>query len=520
MDRKIHRIVIVGGGTAGWMSAALLSKSLGVHNYDITLVESAEIGTVGVGEATIPPIMDYNRFLGLDEDQFIRETQATFKLGIDFVDWRKPGSRYFHPFGTFGSDMDGVGFMNYWLRWQRAGGNADFGRFNVETLAARENRFGRTPPNDTSGLPAVNYAFHFDAALYAGFLRRYAEKLGVKRQEGMIVKVDQHPETGFVTGVQLKSGMRIEGDLFIDCSGFRGLLIEETLKTGYEDWSQWLPCNRAAAVPCERATVAKAGGGDMPAPITPYTRSTAREAGWQWRIPLQHRTGNGYVFCSDYISEDEACEKLLSRLDGKPLKDPKVLRFVTGHRRKVWNKNVLALGLASGFLEPLESTSIHLVQVCLTKFMGMIPRNEFNPAVTEDYNRRMVAEYVNVKDFLIAHYKITERADTPFWERCRTMDIPDSLKARLEVFASQGHGSVTPSELFKEASWFAVLAGQGLSPRDYNPVADFISEDELKLRLSRIRTLIQGRVDRLPAHDAFIAENCAAVSDVAMVAAP
>jgi tryptophan halogenase len=252
----------------------------------------------------------------------------------------------------------------------------------------------------------------------------------------------------------------------------------------------------------------------MPAPITPFTRSTAREAGWQWRIPLQHRTGNGYVFCSDYISEDEACEKLLSRLDGKPLRDPKVLRFVTGHRKKVWNKNVLALGLASGFLEPLESTSIHLVQVGLTKFMTMVPRNEFSPAVTDEYNRFMVAEYVNVKDFLIAHYKVTEREDTPFWARCRHMDIPDSLKTRLEFFACQAHANVAPSELFKDSSWFAVLVGQGLLPRDYSPVADYISEDELKLRLSRIRTRVQDRVERLPAHDAYIAANCAAVSDL------
>jgi tryptophan halogenase len=507
----LRRIVIVGGGTAGWMTAALLSKSLGTVNFDITLIESEEIGTVGVGEATIPPIITFNDVLGLDEDEFVRETQATFKLGIDFVNWRLPGTRYFHPFGVYGQDMDGIGFQNYWLRHAMAGGNPDFGRFNVETMAARENKFGRTPKTDTSGLPRLNYAFQFDAALYAAFLRRYSEKRGVVRREGMIVNVDQHPETGFVTTLTLKDGTTIAGDLFIDCSGFRGLLIEQTLKSGYEDWSRWLPCNRAAAVPCERAVIAKSGGGDVPAPITPYTRVTAQEAGWQWRIPLQHRTGNGYVFCSDYMSEDEACEKVLSRLDGKPLKDPKVLRFVAGHRKKVWNKNVLALGLASGFLEPLESTSIHLVQACLTRFISMMPRREFNPVVIDEFNRLAVAEYVNVKDFLIAHYKITEREDTPFWAHCRNMDIPDSLKARLEVFGSQGHANVALPELFKEGSWFAVLLGQGLAPRDYNPVADYISMDELKMRLSRIRTQIQDRVDRLPLHDAYIAANCAAV---------
>ena len=517
-SRPIRRIVIVGGGTAGWMSAALLSKSVGTQNFDITLIESEDIGTVGVGEATIPPIITFNEVLGLDEDEFIRETQATFKLGIEFVDWRKTGSQYFHPFGVYGQDMDGIGFQSYWLRLAAMGGNPDFGRFNVETMAARDNLFGRTPKNDTSGLPRVNYAFQFDAALYATYLRRYAERRGVVRREGMIVTVDQNPENGFVTALHLKDGGVVEGDMFIDCSGFRGLLIEQTLKSGYEDWSQWLPCNRAAAVPCERAVVAKPGGGEMPAQITPYTRATAREAGWQWRIPLQHRTGNGYVFCSDHISDDEACEKLLSRLDAKPLKDPKILRFVTGHRKKVWNKNVLALGLASGFLEPLESTSIHLVQACLTRFISMMPRREFNPVVTGEYNRLVVAEYTNVKDFLIAHYKITEREDTPFWKRCRQMDIPDSLKTRLDVFLSQGHANTALTELFKESSWFAVLLGQGLSPRDYNPVADAVSTDELKIRMSRIRTQIQDRVAKLPAHDAFIAARCAA-SDTGLVRA-
>lgn len=485
----------------------MLSKTLGTQNFDITLIESEEIGTVGVGEATIPPIMLFNDVLGLDEDEFIRETNATFKLGIEFVDWRRVGETYFHPFGMYGQDMDGIGFNAYWLRMARMGGNADFGRFNAETMAAREFKFGRTPKNDASPLPKINYAFQFDASQYAAFLRRYSEKRGVVRIEGKISEVRQDSESGFIQSVATEDGRVIAGDLFFDCSGFRGLLIEQTLKSGYEDWSQWLPCNRAAAVPCEKA---KIPGTSEDAPITPYTRSTSREAGWQWRIPLQHRTGNGYVFCNDFISEDEACEKLLTRLDGKPLKDPKVLRFVTGHRRKVWNKNVVALGLASGFLEPLESTSIHLVQSCLTRFIAMMPRQEFNDAVIAEYNRIVVADYVNVKDFLIAHYKVTEREDTPFWKQCKYMDIPDSLKTRLEIFASQGHANVAMTELFKEPSWFAVLLGQGLVPRDHHPVADVISSDELKLRLSRLRTQITSRVDSLPAHNAFIASHCAA----------
>ncbi len=309
-----------------------------------------------------------------------------------------------------------------------------------------------------------------------------------------------------MTAVRTEDGRAISGDMFIDCSGFRGLLIEQTLRSGYEDWSEWLPCDRAAAVPCERTD----------GPLKPYTTSTSREAGWQWRIPLQHRTGNGYVYCSDFISDDEACAKLLSRLDGKPMKDPKLLRFKTGVRKRIWNKNVVALGLASGFLEPLESTSIHLVQSCLTRLVAMMPKREFAPAVIDEYNRSAVANYANTKDFLIAHYKVTEREDTPFWKRCKHMSIPDSLQARLDIFASQGHANVAIPELFREASWFAVLMGQGLTPRDYNPVADVISDDELKLRLSRIRTGITDRVNDLPTQEAFIARHCAAPVMAAM----
>ncbi len=501
----VKRIVIVGGGTAGWMSAALLAKALGTVNYDITLVESAEIGTVGVGEATIPPILAFNDLLGLNEDEFIRETQATFKLGIDFVDWKRPGTRYFHPFGYYGSDMDGISFHDFWLRFAAMGGSPDFGRYNAETVAAMEDRFSRA-----AGTGRLNYAFQFDAGLYAAYLRRFSEKRGVVRQEGKVVRVDQDPQSGFVTALGMENGSTVAGDLFLDCSGFRGLLIEQTLKAGYDDWSHWLPCDRAAAVPCEH--------GQLPsgerAPITPYTRVTAREAGWQWRIPLQHRIGNGYVFCSKFIGEDEACEKLLTRLDGKALKDPKVLRFTAGHRKSMWVKNVVALGLASGFLEPLESTSIHLSQLGISRLLSMMPKSGINPAVVAEYNRLMTFDYNNVKDFLIAHYKVTERDDTPFWRHCRDMDIPDSLKARLEIFREQGRAGVQQTEMFKESSWFAVLLGQGLWPKDYNPVADAITPDDLKQRLARMRTQVQDITRNLPTHDAFIARNCRAGQDV------
>jgi len=498
----VNRIVIVGGGTSGWMCASLLAKSLGTINYSITLIESEEIGTVGVGEATIPPITFFNEVLGLNEEEFVRETNATYKLGIDFVDWKQPGTRYFHPFGIYGTDMDGISFHDFWLRFNAMGGSPDFGRYNAETVAAMENRFGRAAAN----APKINYAFQFDASLYAAYLRRYCEKRGVVRKEGKVVRVEQHAETGFVTQLVCEDGSIVAGDLFIDCSGFRGLLIEQTLKAGYDDWSRWLPCDRAAAVPCEHGRTASGAR----APITPYTRVTAREAGWQWRIPLQHRIGNGYVFSSAFMSEDEACERILTRLDGKPLKDPKVLRFVPGQRKQKWVKNVVAIGLASGFLEPLESTSIHLVQVGISRLLSAMPKSGFPPAVVDEYNRMMDFDYTNVKDFLIAHYKVTERDDSPFWRHCRAMDIPDSLKARLEVFREQGRAGVLTTELFKESSWFAVLAGQGMWPKDYNPVADAITADDLKQRMVRIRTQVQDRVRNLPSHDEFIDKNCRA----------
>ena len=497
MQAAVRKIVIVGGGTAGWMAAAALIKALGSHAYDMTLIESEDIGTVGVGEATIPPIVEYNYFLGLDEDEFIRETNATFKLGIQFQDWRHQGHSYFHPFGLFGTEIDGFSFPHYYFRhYHKAGLSAvDIGKYNAETEAAFQGRFGRV--RREPGKPPVNYAFQFDAALYARYLRKYAEKRGVVRQEGKIVTVSQHPETGFITSVQMENGRVIEGDLFIDCSGFRGLLIEQTLKTGYTDWSHWLPMNRAAAVPCERA-----------GELLPYTRATAREAGWQWRIPLQHRTGNGYVFCDEFISEDAACETLLGRLDAKPLADPKVLRFVTGRRNLAWNKNVLALGLASGFLEPLESTSIHLVQSGLFRFLALFPRHGFNPHIMAEYNREVELSYDNIKDFIIAHYKVTNREDTPFWAYCKHMEIPDSLKARLESFTQHNLSLVKPDELFKEASWFAMLIGQGLTPKSYHPVADLMPEDEFRWRMDRVREGAAGLANAMPLHDDYVARAC------------
>ena len=494
---EIRDIVIVGGGTAGWMTAAALSKVMGTSRYTITLIESDEIGTVGVGEATIPTIQTFNKMLALDENQFMKETNATFKLGIRFHNWSAPGSDYFHPFGIYGIDMNGLNFTQYWLRFAQNGGSKDFGLFNTQSMAARLNRFARMEEINPQA-PVLNYAFHFDAALYARFLRRLAESHGAVRKEGRIVSVEQHGDSGDIASVTLVDGTRVSGDLFIDCSGFRGLLIEETLKTGYTDWSHWLPCNRAVAVPCDKV-----------GPATPYTSSTAREAGWQWRIPLQHRTGNGYIFSDGFMSESEAGELLLSRLDGKPQADPRVLKFVTGHRKVQWNKNVIAIGLASGFLEPLESTSIHLAQEAIMTLIRYFPRSRIGATQRDSFNRDMLAAYDNVKDFLIAHYKVTTREDTPFWSYCRHMDIPDSLAFRMESFAEHNQSLVKSEELFKEASWFAVLAGQGMMPKSYHPMADLMPEDEFRWRMQRVREGTATMANSLPQHEAYIARVCA-----------
>lgn len=501
---EINKIVVVGGGTSGWMVASALSKVLGCNNYSINLIESEQIGTVGVGEATIPMINLFNGILGINEDEFVRETNATFKLGIEFVNWGQIGKSYFHPFGSFGVDMEGVSFNHFWLRWKKEGGGLDYSKFSMETEAARANKFVRTSSEiGPAYMPKVNYAFQFDASLYASYLRRYSEQRGVKRTEGKITEVKQNVHSGYVESLRLESGAVIDGDFFIDCSGFRGLLIEQTLKAGYEDWSQWLPVNKAVAVPCESAGI-----------LLPYTRATAQEFGWQWRIPLQHRTGNGYVFCDTFLSDDEATENLLSRLDGKVTASPRVLSFVTGVRKKCWIKNCVAIGLASGFLEPLESTSIHLVQVAIAKLLTMFPQNHISDVMVDRFNREMLHEYTDVKDFLIAHYKVTDREDTDFWRYVKHMDIPATLQEKLDTFRTRGDVMVRLDELFKEQSWFSVLVGQGLYPEAYHPIADVASDDDLRIRLTQIRTGIQNRLNMMPLHEEFIGSHCKAEKNI------
>jgi tryptophan halogenase len=489
----IKTLVIVGGGTAGWMAAASLARIL-QGKVAIRLVESDEISTVGVGESTIPMIRLFNEALGINEDDFVRETKATFKLGIEFLDWGRQGDRYMHGFGIFGQDRGTVDFFQYWLKAHQAGRAPDLGRYSINRMAADANRFMR-PSQEMANSPLADivYAFHLDAGLYARYLRKYAEARGVRRTEGKVVEVRQRAHDGFVDSVVMENGEAIAGDLFLDCTGFRGLLIEQTLKTGFEDWSHWLPCDRAWAVPCELS-------GDL----LPYTRAQARPAGWQWRIGLQHRTGNGHVYASRFMSDDEAAAILMANLDGKPLADPRLLRFTAGKRNKVWNKNVVAVGLASGFLEPLESTSIHLIQSTISRLVGFFPDAGFDQADIDEFNRQSDFEVERIRDFLILHYHATERSDTPFWDHVRTMDVPATLRRKLDLYRAHGRVVRENNELFADVGWQQVLHGQGVKAGGYHPLVDLLDEKELLGFLGNIENVVKQCVGVMPSHREFV----------------
>lgn len=497
----IKNVVIVGGGTAGWMTAAALATVLR-GKYSIRVVESDEIGIVGVGEATIPMIQRFNQVLGIDENEFLRETQGTFKLGIEFVNWGKLGDRYIHGFGTIGQDLFTVRFDQYWQKMRSLGKAKGLGEYSITRMAALANKFmpaRHDVPN--SPLNQIAYAYHFDASLYAKFLRKFSEARDVKRVEGKIVQVTQREIDGHIDAVVLENGERIEGDLFIDCSGFRGLLIEQTLKTGYEDWTHWLPCDRALAVPCESAPK-----------LTPYTRSTAHKAGWQWRIPLQHRIGNGHVYCSQFTSDDEAAATLLANLDGKPLAEPRMLKFNTGMRKQGWNRNVVAIGLSSGFLEPLESTSIHLIQSSISRLIDFFPNQGFNPTEISEYNRQSRFEYERIRDFVILHYKLNQRDDANFWKACAEMAIPDTLAHKMDLFKTSGRLLRVDNELFAEVGWLQVLEGQNLKADSYHSLVDLQSEADIIEYMESVREVIAKCVDVMPDHAAYIAHHCAAKS--------
>jgi len=500
--QPVSKIVIVGGGTAGWMTAAAIVRVLGaMPGLSVTLVESEAIGTVGVGEATIPQIIGFNRLLGLDEMTFMRETRATYKLGIEFVDWLRVGHAYVHPFGRFGLDMLGIEFQHIFLRGAELGETARIDDYSIAAVAAKAGRFGwPRPDNPRSPMSKLSYAFQFDAGRYARFLRGFAENAGAGRVEGRITEVRQDSETGFVTGVVLEDGREVTGELFIDCSGFRSLLLGQTLGVPFTDWSKWLPCDSAVAIPCEL------GGANEP-----LTRSTARPAGWQWRIPLQHRIGNGHVFSSAHIDRQAATDLLLANLDGKPLAQPNQLAFKAGHRARGWEKNVVALGLAGGFLEPLESTSIHLVQSGIARLMALFPDTSFSAVERDRFNLETEREYRNIRDFLVLHYRASERDDSEFWRYCRNLPPPDSLKEKLALFTSSGRIIRENNELFTEDSWLSVMLSQGVTPQGYHPVAWMLDPAETRTRLAHIRGAIAQTVAQLPTQAEFLHQNGGAI---------
>jgi tryptophan halogenase len=508
-ERPIRSIAIIGGGTAGWMSAAAITKSFGAK-IDVVLVESEEIGTIGVGEATIPALRDFNRLLEIDEAEFVRRVQGTFKLGIQFNDWGRIGDSYIHGFGTIGRDLGLLPFHQYWLKARARGQAKDIGHYSLNTVAAPLGRFmvsaSDAPPN--SPLAEITYAYHFDAGLYARLLRERAEMQGARRIEGKVVEVNQANETGFVQNVVLESGEVISADLFIDCSGFRALLIEGTLHAGFDDWTHWLPVDRALVQPCEKV-----------GPPTPYTRATAHLGGWQFRIPLQHRTGNGHVYSSQFSSEDAAAGILLKTLDGKPLADPKLLKFTTGKRRKLWDKNVIAVGLAGGFLEPLESTAIYLIQSGINRLMNLFPTADCDPALQHAYNEQSTFEYERIRDFIILHYHATERDDTEFWNYVRTMSVPDPLKSVIDLFAASGQFFRNGDELFTLPSWVQVMLGQRIYPQTYHPAVDWVADQDMLALISHVERVVASNVQLMPLHEDFIARCCSAKQPQFQVAA-
>jgi len=495
----VKNVVIVGGGTAGWMTASLLVKTLG-KSLNIILVESDKISTVGVGEATIPPIVNFNHAIGINEKEFINATQGTIKLGIEFNGWGQQNDSYMHAFGNIGKKFPFCDFHHFWQKAQQLkhGKNSidgsNFWHYSLNYQAAKQNKFALFNNIPNTNLPGIAYAYHFDASLYAKFLRKHAEDLGVVRIEGTITEVNQHHTSGFVQSLKLNNDELINGDLFIDCTGLAALLIEKTLNTGFEDYSHWLPCNRAITIPCEKADT-----------IEPYTRSTAHKAGWQWRIPLQHRTGNGLVYSSKHLSDEEAKTLLLDNLKGRPLGEPKFISFRTGRRRKSWNKNVVAIGLSNSFFEPLESTSIHLIQTAAIRLVKLFPHKSINIEEVDEFNHQSKLECENIRDFIILHYKLNKRDDSEFWRACQRMDVPESLTNKLQLFKKTGKVFCNTDDLFTEVAWQQVMIGQGNIPEDHHPLVNSLSEQQIEELMDNLQILIDRTIDKLPSHNEFLA---------------
>jgi len=489
---KIDNVVIIGGGTAGWITASLLAKVLG-KTIKITLVESETIGIVGVGEATIPPIINFNNALGISEKDFIKATEGTIKLGIEFENWNKRGDSYMHAFGGIGKNFPFCDFHHFWVKQQQQGNKSSFWDYSVNYQSAKQNKFAKLDQIKGTSLPGITYAYHFDASLYAKFLRQFSENIGVKRIEGIVKQVNQNDETGFIESIELDNGHKIDGDLFIDCTGMAALLIEKTLHAGFEDWSHWLPCDRAVALPCESVK-----------PIEPYTKSIAHDCGWRWRIPLQHRTGNGLVYSSKFMSDEQAIDTLRQNLDAPALAQPRIIPFRTGRRRKQWSKNVISIGLSSGFLEPLESTSIHLIQTAAIRLLKFFPHNGIKSAEVSEFNHQSKIEFENIRDFIILHYKLSSRDDSPFWRHCQRMDIPESLQRKISLFKESGKVFREQDDLFTEIAWQQVMIGQGLIPEDYHPMADTLSQEQIDELMASLKTIIGKTVSNLPSHQDFL----------------
>jgi tryptophan halogenase len=499
-DTRIRSIAIVGGGTAGWMAASILARATPGLGCEITVIESPEIGIVGVGEATIPPIIDLLKFLGVNEADFVRHTEATYKLGIVFQDWGRIGDRYWHPFGTFGVPINRRPFYHAWQKAQAEGLKPAFNDFSLCAALGDGNRFRFPDPAAQGPVSGLRYALHFDAALVAKYLRAYAEQLGVKRLERTVITATRR-EDGFLGELLFHEGDRLEADLYIDCSGFRGVLIEGVLKTGYLDWSHLLPCDRAVAVPTR-----------VTSPRPPYTQASARPAGWQWRIPLQHRTGNGYVYSSAYLSDAAAFDDLLGQLGETPMAEPRFLRFVTGRRAAFWNRNCVALGLASGFLEPLESTSIHLAMSGIYNLLDHFPDRTFDSANIASYNTLLIDEMEHVRDFIILHYCATSRDDSPLWRDCRSLDLPDSLRARIDRYLGSGRLPQRTGELFTDLSWFYIFEGMGLRPRRHDPLMDVVRTDQLQGFMSGMARATRDAVQAARSHDEQFPDRPAAAA--------